>query len=160
MTQEAITKLQDYVKRSNVSIADITVSQNNTVKFLLKTSPTEEQLRQMQRELYFVDSTVPIKLSSSAFRYHERVLSISEYTHTVFRGVLSELHQIPSLHIEQVEVSEGELTFYYRMDTRPFLNAQELEKIQQRVDPSIPDHDSIRVFGFKGQYTLYIRFKK
>ena len=160
MTQEAISKLQDYVKRSNVSIAEISISQGNKVKFLLNNRPTMDQLKQMERELYFVDSTVHIKLNPSAFDYKDCVLTVSEYTHSVFRGVLSELYQVPGMHIEQVEISEGELTFYYRMATRPFLNAEELERIQQKVDPSIPDHDSIRVFGFKGQYTLYIRFKK
>lgn len=154
---EAISKLQAYAARNNLTIVDINVDFKK-VKILFKERPTAEQIADMKRELYFIDSTVDIKLKPSAFSMHEMVLTVSWRTHNIFVGVHRELVQIPGLRIEQVEVREGEIVFYYHMTTRAFLNASELDSIQTLVDPTIADHDSIRVFGFKGQYTLYIRF--
>ncbi len=158
-TQETITKMQAFTERNNLPLAGITVSMGDRIKFLFENPLTAAQLTRIKNELFFVDSTVDIELEPSAFNMHECVLTVAGRTHNVFCGVLSELRQIPGMYIEKVSVKDGEIHFYFRMQSRPSPNIQELEKIQLQVDPTIPNHDSLRVFGYKGEYTLSIRFE-
>lgn len=157
-TTETIAKMQAIASRNNIPIAGITVCEDDNIRIQLENPLTEPQLALIKNELFFVDSTVGIEIEPSALNMHESVLTIAARTYNVFCGVLSELQVIPGMHIEKVSVKDGEIHFYFRMQSRPSPNLQELDKIQLQVDPTIPDHDSLRVFGYKGEYTLSVRF--
>lgn len=158
-SMEAIHKLQSYAEKNKLEIAIFGID-TEKAKVLFTNPPTQSQIDELKRELFFVDSTVDIKLDTSVFQVNANELILSLRTHATFRNVLRELIKIPSMRIEQVEIRAGEIVFYYHMGTRAFLNASELDSIQCAIDPNIENHDSVRVFGFKGQYTLYIRFEK
>ena len=69
------------------------------------------------------------------------------------------------LDVKEVEIDENRLSFTYS-GAKPLLNSDTLDYIQDIVNPrqrdknpefqDITNHDSLRVIGMKGIYTLYI----
>lgn len=59
-----------------------------------------------------------------------------------------------------VERDKEGLCFYYSVRGRYHFSYDELEQLQAIVDPSIQNHDSIRIVGFDGTYTARVKINQ
>jgi uncharacterized protein YacL len=52
------------------------------------------------------------------------------------------------------------INFIYTLHDRNVLNYEELESLQNIINPNIKSHDSIRIMGYKGEYNFYVNLCK
>ncbi len=68
-------------------------------------------------------------------------------------------HQLKhfNLDVKKFFLTDSEIEFVFVANGRPTLNYNELEVLQNIINPEIKHHDSIRVIGFDHVYTLRAR---
>ena len=87
------------------------------------------------------------------------VISIRIPHFRIFYNVY-ELIKSFGVKIHGVSISKQSISYFYKLKGRTVLNYDELELVQNEVNPYIKEHDSCRQMGFDSTYTLNLRLDK
>ena len=156
---EAITKLRKVAERNNID--GMPIDNGNNLALLVSKQPTKQQLEEVRKEL-FLCSELRTRVSPDLLILNPDAMQVQLLWRPfrIFSGAYQALSSFADVHLVQAEALKDEVVFYYKIDKRVCLNSDELQYIQNSINPSLLEHDSIRVLGCNGCdiYTMYIRF--
>ena len=155
MISRMIQTLLNYLEHEDLGPLSKSYNEDNTVLELVCTRcPSEDNIRHLKELIFFTNEIKVTHAKGELVLFNENKIAIQIAGYYQFAGLykmLKELHA--SVSSAQIDYP-SDITFVYRLNGRCVLNYLELDQLQGVINPMIEDHDSIRVMGMEGEYTL------
>lgn len=161
----AVERINHYLKNS--PLCNSTVSfENDTLKISFKANskasnlPTNEQLMQI-KNIVFWSSQIELPYESNLIKYNAntKVMTINMKYYDITSEFFFKMIDF-GVNIIGFDISNDDFCFFYSISGRYHFTYDELEILQAIINPSIKKHDSIRIVGFDGTYTLRVLFNR
>lgn len=141
----------------SLGIFNPTITSSNEGPYIIVELPkdlSESEMSYLANELFFTEAINIQNLKDYIFTNEKRQLFVCYENFGVFRDIYFKLQE---LNRKLIKASIGStcVTFVYDRNYGVPLNYIQLDSIQNLVEPTIKDHDSIRVIGMFDEYTLF-----
>lgn len=163
--QTTVDRLEYYLKNSSLRDSTITITNNTLViSFPSKDSgpniPSDDQIRNI-RGIVFWDSNIELLYVDNIFQYvhSQNYLRIDIRNYELMTSFFKTIKQF-GITIYSFDMKDNEFCFNYKLSGRYHFTYDELNVLQNIINPNIKNHDSIRITGFDGIYTIRVTLKK
>lgn len=138
----------------NISFAD----GNSTLILEFKEKPQPEIAKAVE-DLVFFSNEFQMKNLSSIFTINDTKIIIRLQNYPLFCRLYETLKSFKA-NVFMVEVTKKKIVFAYTLKHKHDLGADELDQLQNLINPEITEHDSIRVCYNNGVSTLDVDLTK
>lgn len=161
--QFAVARIMHYLQQSSLSRS--TVSLKDTILTIHfqgdgNEVPSQEQLRYIQN-IMFWDSSIDLPCASNLIRYDEpsNTMTINIRSYDTVSSFLEKMKEF-GVRITAFDFEHDSFCFYYVIGANYHFTYDELEQLQAVVNPEIKNHDSLRVLGYDGSYSIRVAMNK
>lgn len=163
--QSAVERISHYLKNS--PLCNSTVSFENdilTIHFKVDSKdsnlPTNEQLAQI-KNIVFWSSQIELPYESNLIEYNAntKIMTINMKCYDITSEFFFKMIDF-GVNVIGFDISNNDFCFFYSISGRYHFTYDELEILQAIINPTISRHDSIRIVGFDGTYTLRANFNR
>ena len=163
--QSTVERIMYYLKNSSLRSSTITQKNNILIiNFQAENSeaviPSRDQLEHI-REIVFWDNNIELPHEDNLFKYFDKknYLRINLGNYDIAYNFFMAIRQF-GVHVCSFDISKEEMFFAYKLSGRYHFNSEELDILQNLINPNINNHDSIRIVGFDGIYSIRIKLNK
>lgn len=152
MEKDIIKQAKYYLERTELK--PVTLTKNGDIlEIICSQEPTDEHLVQLRSIIFSADNIVVSSKVGSLISTDGHKISIQLKAYEIFNGLYKKLGEL-GVKVLSAEFGPKDVAFTYVLAGRFVLNYAELEELQNIINPAIEQHDSIRVIGDGGSYTL------
>lgn len=146
----AIEKVRLCTEKQDVKCS-ITL-EGTAILIVFDKTPSPEIVTQI-KELVFFTNELVLSSIDSVFVHNAHTIIIDVTRYPVFVQMYNTLKDLKA-KVFMIEVTNSFLEFQYTLDDKHDLNAKNLDTLQDIINPTIGNHDSIRVSYSNGVSTL------
>ena len=161
MIDTMMQKLLSYVQTQELGPISTSFDDSKTVlEVVCSRCPTKEHLRHLEQLIFFTDKLKVTHSGGELVSADENTISIQIAGYYQFASIYQMLTEMHS-DVTEAKISyPSEIIFTYFIVGRCVLSYMELEQLQNVINPMIEDHDSIRVMGMQGEYSMRVDLKR
>lgn len=152
---EVFASVKNYLVNTNLGPATLTI-ENGILTIGCSGSVSEKEMIEL-RNVIFTGNYDNINVSqraSSLMQKNDNTIIVNLKIYDIFTNIYEKLVELGVTMLE-ASFDPNDIYFTYSLSGRSVLNYTELGILQDLIDPSIAEHDSIRVMGNGGNsYTL------
>ena len=138
----------------NITITTNTGTQPHMI-FNIPRKLEQNEIDMIAKQIFFyLEDTVISNIDELIYLNQQGDLIINYANFDTFSGILSKFKEL-GRKVINCRISDSCISFSYARYVERALDYQELEQIQNIINPAIPEHDSIRVIGMFETYTLF-----
>lgn len=167
-TTATINRLKSYLANSNLGKSIVKFdAKSSTLSIEFKSSveghtaiPTAEQFNYI-RSIIFWSNSIELPYIEEHFCYNSEtnILTVTIKYYEIASGLYEMLCKF-GVCVRSFDMGKNDLCFCYTLEGHKPFNYDELEQLQNIINPEILYHDSIRVIGCEGVYSLRVNLSK
>ena len=122
--------------------------------------PSDEQIMQI-KNIVFWDSKIQLPYAKNLVEYNTntKIMTINMKCYNITSEIFHKMTEF-GVNVTGFDISADDFCFFYSVCGRYHFDYEELEALQNIINPNIQNHDSIRIVGFDGIYTLRVKFNR
>lgn len=164
--QTVMERINHYLKNSPLSKSTVSFG-NNILEIQFQSInsedsklPSNEQIMQI-KNIVFWDSKIELPYEKNLVEYNAdtKIMTINMKCYNITSEFFHKMTEF-GVNVTGFDISTDDFCFFYSICGRYHFDYNELETLQAIIDPTIQRHDSIRIVGFDGTYTLRVKFNR
>lgn len=160
MIERTIQTLLCYLEHKDLGPLSKSYDETQTVLEIVCTHcPSENSIHHLENLIFFTKEIGVTHAKGRLVSLDENKIYIQIAGYYQFAGLYKKLREL-GVNVRAAQINyPSDITFIYHLGDRCVLDYSELEQLQSVIDPTIENHDSIRVIGVNGEYTLRASLK-
>lgn len=164
-TRATIEQISYYLTHSSLSGSSLSLENDIlTIHFkndmLQGTWPTKEQLQYI-KDVIFWNTAIELPYENNIIQLNRsnHALTVNFKNYEITTKFFLKMKDF-GVVVTGFDMCYDEFSFYYKVAGRYHFSYSELEELQELINPNIKQHDSIRIAGFDGIYSVRVSLKK
>ncbi len=162
--QSTVARIMHYLQHSSLSRSTVSLKDDNiTINFQSDgndDAPSKEQLLNI-KNIVFWEPTIELPYAGNLINYDAegKTMTINITGYDVISSFFEKMKGF-GVRVTAFDFDHDSFCFYYVTGAQYHFTYDELDQLQAVVNPEIKHHDSLRVLGYDGSYSIRVAMNK